>query len=150
VEIVLEPLRSRTEDIPELAAFFLRRFAKLYRRQAYAIAPDAMKMLLEHSWPGNVRELENVVRNAVLQCEGRMLLPEHLSWLMPGDEAFENPAKLASEPLRLQDVIDRHVLRILQECSGNKVRAAEVLGISRSTLYRMLDACASEAKARQT
>lgn len=151
VEIVLEPLRSRVEDIPELAGLFLGRFAKRYRKPVDAIAPEAMKMLLNHPWPGNVRELENILHNGVLQCEGRVLLPEHLSWLAPANEASETweQAKPAKEPLRLKDVVDRHVLRVLRECSGNKVRAAEVLGISRSTLYRMLDVCASEAGAHQ-
>jgi DNA-binding NtrC family response regulator len=152
VEIVLEPLRSRVEDIPELAGFFLGRFAQRYRKPIDAIAPEAMKLLLNHPWPGNVRELENVLHNGVLQCEGMMLLPEHLSWLAPGGIASEelNAAKQAKEPLRLQDVVDRHVLRVLQKCSGNKVRAAEILGISRSTLYRMLETSVSEAKAHQT
>jgi DNA-binding NtrC family response regulator len=152
VEIVLEPLRSRVEDIPELAGLFLGGFAKRYRKPVDAIAPETMKMLLNHSWPGNVRELQNVLRNGVLQCEGMILQPEHLSWLIPGSGASEKweTAKPASEPMRLQYVVDRHVLRVLQDCSGNKVRAAEVLGISRSTLYRMLDTCAAEARARQT
>lgn len=152
VEIVLEPLRSRVEDIPELAGLFLSRFAKQYRKLVDSIDPEAMKMLLNHSWPGNVRELENVLHDAVLQCEGGGVKPEHLSSLMPGGVASEewNSRMQNKEPMRLQDVIDRHVLRVLQECSGNKVRAAEVLGISRSTLYRMLDACAAESKAIQT
>jgi DNA-binding NtrC family response regulator len=139
------------EDIPELAGLFLGRFAKRYRKPIDAIAPEAMKMLLNHPWPGNVHELENILHNGVLQCEGRVLLPEHLSWLAPANEASETweQAKPAKEPLRLKDVVDRHVLRVLRECSGNKVRAAEVLGISRSTLYRMLDVCASEAGAHQ-
>jgi DNA-binding NtrC family response regulator len=152
VEIILEPLRSRVEDIPELAGLFLGRFAQRYRKPVGAIEPEAMKMLLNHPWPGNVRELENVLHNGVLQCEGTILQPEHLSWLAPGGAVSEewNATKQEKEPVRLQDVIDRHVLRVLQDCSGNKVRAAEVLGISRSTLYRMLETSASEANARQT
>ncbi|QHS51306.1 sigma-54 dependent transcriptional regulator [Edaphobacter sp. 12200R-103] len=151
VEIVLEPLRSRVEDIPELAGLFLGRFAQRYCKPIDAIAPEAMKMMLNHPWPGNVRELENVLHNGVLQCEGRMLLPGHLLCFMTGEKAFERwDTTRTVEPLRLQDVVDRHVLRVLQECSGNKVRAAEVLGISRSTLYRMLDTRAFEANTRQT
>ncbi|HEU4635815.1 MAG TPA: sigma 54-interacting transcriptional regulator [Edaphobacter sp.] len=150
VEIVLEPLRSRLEDIPELGGLFLSRFGQRYGRPVDAIASNAMKLLLNHTWPGNVRELENVLHNAVLQCEGTELMPEHLSWLAPTGPASESwgADKPSIEPLRLQEVIDRHVLRVLQECSGNKVRAAEVLGISRSTLYRMLDASALESRAR--
>jgi len=150
VEIVLEPLRSRAKDVPVLANLFLGRFAERYRKPVHAIAPQTIRTLLKHSWPGNVRELEKVIHNAVLHCEGMVLLPEHLSSLTHAPLAAEggNTRKTSIEPLRLQEVIDRHVIRVLRECSGNKVRAAEVLGISRSTLYRMLDASAMQTQGR--
>jgi len=149
IEITLEPLRQRKEDIPTLVMHFLKRFASQYKKPVDAIARDAMEKLLLHEWPGNVRELENVLHNGVLQCEDTMLSMADLS--LPTGAAGATGAILPVElrqsepPMRLQDVIDRHVLRVLRECSGNKVRAAEVLGISRSTLYRMLEGCSAQA-----
>jgi DNA-binding NtrC family response regulator len=143
VEIPLEPLRRRTDDIPAIADYFVRRFASRYQRSIRTIAPDAMPLLLEHEWPGNVRELENVVHNAVLQCEGTAVATHDLAALVKNTEtvlAIEE-MRYREPPMRLQEVVDRHVLRVLRECSGNKVKAAEVLGISRSTLYRMLEGC---------
>ncbi|HEY2038641.1 MAG TPA: sigma 54-interacting transcriptional regulator [Edaphobacter sp.] len=140
VEIALEPLRRRIEDIPALAMHFLERFAARYQKNLESIAPDAMESLLLHEWPGNVREFENILHNGVLQCEGSVLGIRDLPFLAAGTGAV-HPVELqqSEAPLRLQVVIERHVLRVLRECSGNKVRAAEVLGISRSTLYRMLE-----------
>jgi DNA-binding NtrC family response regulator len=140
VEIALEPLRRRVEDIPSLVMHFLERFATQYEKRIETIAPEAMESLLLHEWPGNVRELENVLHNGVLQCEGSVLGIRDLPPLLAGSGAAHSVEVRHSEaPLRLQEVIERHVLRVLKDCSGNKVRAAEVLGISRSTLYRMLE-----------
>jgi DNA-binding NtrC family response regulator len=137
VEIVVEPLRERREDIPPLAEYFLRRFSTLYGRRIYGIADDGMERLLTHAWPGNVRELENVIRNGVLQCEGTVLRAGDLTSLCEMNVEVASTSTIA--PARLQDVVNEHVQRVLKSCSGNKVKAAEVLGISRSTLYRMLE-----------
>jgi DNA-binding NtrC family response regulator len=145
VEIALPPLRDRTEDIPELAVWLMRRLPLLYGAGIERIAEDAIERLQAHRWPGNVRELDSVLRRAVLQCDGAVMRAEHL----PGLEEFdtEEPAAIdAVGTARLQDVVEQHVLRVLKNCGGNKLRAAELLGISRSTLYRMLDSSASSSE----
>ena len=138
VEIAVPPLRERKEDIPELAMCFLASFAQENGRHVDRIADEAMKRLQAHRWPGNVREMENVLRDAVLQCEAMLLEAHHLPAL--AEETSSNTRENAMT--RLQDVVEQHVLQVLKNCGGNKLRAAEVLGISRSTLYRMLDTCA--------
>jgi DNA-binding NtrC family response regulator len=100
-----------------------------------------MARLRSHLWPGNVREFENALRNGVLQCEGTVLEAGDLSSLTQSAELSAGRRQQLEMPARLQDVVEQHVVRVLRECSGNKVRAAEVLGISRSTLYRMLEGC---------
>ena len=140
VEIVLEPLRERAEDIPELAMSLLKRFSRLYGKDVERISNGAMERLLAHGWPGNVREIENVLRNGVLQCEGGMLEADHLTSLR--EMRCASPTMNRTDaPTRLQDVVERHVFQVLKSCAGNKLRAAELLGISRSTLYRMLEGC---------
>ncbi len=145
VEIVLEPLRERAEDIPGLAMSFAKRFSRMYEKNVERIADDAMERLLAHGWPGNVRELENVLHNGVLQCDGEMLEADHLTSLRElgrGDLTTRDEGMSHLDaPARLQDVAERHVLEVLKSCAGNKLRAAELLGISRSTLYRMLEGC---------
>jgi DNA-binding NtrC family response regulator len=141
VEVVVEPLRNRTEDIPALAMHFVKRFCVQYDRRIDGFADGAMAKLQSHTWPGNVREFENALRNGVLQCEGPVLASEDLLSLSQFAESNGENAQQPEMPARLQDVVEQHVLRVLRECSGNKVRAAEVLGISRSTLYRTLEGC---------
>jgi DNA-binding NtrC family response regulator len=136
VDIVLPPLRERIEDLPELARYFLERFATLYRRSVHEIADEAMERMQKHPWPGNVSELESVLRDGVLRSEGEMLQSHHLPLLADTSE----PEHSTGRSVRLQDVVEQHVLRVLKDCGGNKLRASELLGISRSTLYRMLDA----------
>jgi DNA-binding NtrC family response regulator len=143
IEIVIEPLRTRREDISALAHHIVRRFSALYGKGEIAIAGNALDLLKSHGWPGNVREMENALRNAVLACDENTLEPQHLSLMeFAASPAGPMPAKEPVGVTKLQDVVERHVQNVLQTCSGNKVRAAEMLGISRSTLYRMLDGSA--------
>jgi DNA-binding NtrC family response regulator len=142
VEITLPPLRARRDDIPDLTNYFMSQLAPLYQRKVPTVSNEAMERMQSYSWPGNVRELKDVVRSGLLRVEGEMLESHHLPVLF--EESI--PAATAdgiTESARLQHVVEQHVLRVLKDCGGNKVRAAEVLGISRSTLYRMLDALAS-------
>ena len=139
VDIVLPPLRERREDVAELARHFLGRSALLYATSVREIADEAMERMQEYHWPGNVRELESVLRKGVLQCEGEVLQWRHLP-LSAETGGLEASTTDTCKSARLQDVVEQHVVRVLQDCGGNKLRAAEVLGISRSTLYRMLDA----------
>ena len=138
VDITLPPLRERMEDLPELARCFLERFAQLYGRGVREIADEAMERMQKYRWPGNVGELESVMRNGVLQSEGEVFESHHLPMFAEANRP-EQSTTSASRSVRLQDVVEQHVLRVLKDCGGNKLRASEVLGISRSTLYRMLD-----------
>jgi DNA-binding NtrC family response regulator len=138
VGVAVPPLRERMEDVEELAMHFLGRFAREYGKKVATISDAAMERLTGHGWPGNVREMENLVRCGVLQSEDDVLDADHLP---PFEEAALDVGSAVVETPRLQDVVERHVLQVLKSCDGNKLRAAEMLGISRSTLYRMLDGC---------
>jgi DNA-binding NtrC family response regulator len=143
VEILVPPLRQRLEDIPSLAAWLLRRLAEESGQPPKVLATATVTQLQEQVWPGNLRELERVVTQAAALAEGGVIEPRHL--LAPVEPGFANP--LASQEFKMEplhDVMMRHVLDVLTGCRGNKVRAAEVLGISRSTLYRMLGARPAE------
>ena len=141
VEILLPPLRSRPEDIPLITCGLLS------RSTSFGVFDGrALSSLQCHDWPGNTRELERVVELARQQAAADadradgVIEAVHLPPLgqIP---RLANP-RIESRVERLDDVIQNHVLDVLLRCNGNKVRAAERLGISRSTLYRMLDASA--------
>jgi DNA-binding NtrC family response regulator len=140
VEITLPPLRARRDDIPDLTKYFMSQLAPLYKRKMPAVSEQAMERMQRYNWPGNVRELKGVVRSSLSRVEGDVLESHHLPALAEETTFLREGT---TESLRLQDVVEHHVLRVLKDCGGNKVRAAEMLGISRSTLYRMLDASAS-------
>lgn len=138
VEIVLPPLRERLEDISSLAKHFAGRSARHFEKNIDSIDETAIKRLEMHSWPENVRELQDVLHRAVKQCQGGVLTAGDLPTLVK-TEASKSASLDSTVPKRLQDVVEEHVLRVLKLCAGNKLRAAELLGISRSTLYRMLE-----------
>jgi DNA-binding NtrC family response regulator len=140
VEIALPPLRERREDIPYLAMLLFDRFVLQFEKDVRQVGESAMKRLEAHLWPGNVRELESVLRQSILQCEGTVLEADDLPQLEETNNKEEPTMVDALGTARLQDVVEQHVLRVLKSCAGNKLRAAEILGISRSTLYRMLEA----------
>ena len=139
VEIALPPLRDRIEDIPQLVDHLLASLAARHGHPACSVSPEAMQSFLHYSWPGNEHELADLLRSLLMQREGGMIEAHHLpTFAQPCDASTAAPNDEAC--LRLEHVIERHVMRVLIDCGGNKLRAAERLGISRSTLYRMLDA----------
>jgi DNA-binding NtrC family response regulator len=141
VEISLPPLRLRRDDISDLARYFLSQLAPPFQSKVPALSDEALRCMQTYSWPGNLQELKGVLRNSLSRVKGDVLESHHLPVLAEGRTPFQSEG--ATDSTRLQDVIEQHVLRVLKRCGGNKVRAAEMLGISRSTLYRMLDASAS-------
>ncbi len=127
------PLRERREDVLPLARLLLA----AERRPARGFSPATEKVLLSHDWPGNVRELGNVVKHGAALARGGLVEPQHL----PEGLGTGARRRMAGTELRtLAEVEREHVLRVLERCGGNQVEAARVLGISRSTLWRMLRA----------
>jgi DNA-binding NtrC family response regulator len=139
VEILVPALRQRAEDIPELAAWMLRQFAEQTGESPKLLADATLEQLCEPLWPDNLRGLRSAVTHAAALAEGAIIEPRHLLALVE-PSIGHRPASPSARVDRLDDVIEQHVLDVLTRCSGNKLRAAELLGISRSTLYRMLDA----------
>jgi transcriptional regulator with PAS, ATPase and Fis domain len=135
IEIQLPPLADRKEDLPLLQQHFLQHFSTKYGKGLKGISRRAQILLTRHSWPGNVRELENVIGNACMMAQGKIVcdvdLPEAIRvQLASPDKGFGF--------MTLEDVQSRHLEYVLKLVDGNKARAAEVLGVSRATIYGML------------
>jgi DNA-binding NtrC family response regulator len=135
VTLTLPPLRERPDDIPLLAEFFLRKYAKEAGKVVERIVPEAMALLSAHRWPGNVRELEHAIERAVVLTQNPTLLPQDLP---PEFQAPQGSRAAVEAPvLPLREVERRHLLFALERAGGNRKRAAEWLGVTRRTLYRM-------------
>lgn len=142
VRIVMPPLRERREDIPMLAHHFLQKVTS-DNGEIRGFTPETMDILQSYDWPGNVRELENVVERAVSLTHGPLLLPDDLPDAVRQTRS-ESPAPASlpgqdGELITLDELEKQYLVRVLQECSHNKVRAAKILGIDRRTLYRMAE-----------
>jgi DNA-binding NtrC family response regulator len=135
VQIKLPPLRDRKSDIPLLVTAFLEKFSDS-QGPVRTISEDAMRRLIAYDWPGNVRELENAIERAVALGSGPILhvadLPTNLQF-PAGDRVPER-----DEILPLDELERRAILRTLRETSGDKLAAARMLGIGKTTLYRKL------------
>jgi transcriptional regulator with PAS, ATPase and Fis domain len=169
ISVSVPPLRERVAELDGLAARFLTEFSASLGRGHLALSEAALHRLRSHAWPGNVRELRNVIERAVLLCDGRQILPEHLS-LEPTGAVGTEPARaehvppppslMATTPFgraaaiptppdvwpqsalseELQATERRRILEALERCAGNQTRAAEMLGISRRVLIHRLEA----------
>ncbi|NIR46556.1 MAG: sigma-54-dependent Fis family transcriptional regulator [Gemmatimonadetes bacterium] len=145
IAIHLPPLRERRDDIPLLAENFLERFAGVRGAKPKRLDDSALQVLLEYEWPGNVRELENALERAVAMTTGDVIARE----VLPKRVTEPEPVPLVSEAMPANpplEVIERAYIEwVLRSEGGNKTRAAEVLGIDPSTLYRKLARFESEA-----
>ncbi len=133
VEVHLPALRERREDIPALAAHFLRLHAQRYRKPVESFDPEALRALLAHPWPGNVRELDHVLERAVLMARSTALEAGDLGLRVStsGAPALEQMTLDEVEKVLIQKALARH--------GGNVSDAAKTLGLSRSALYRRLE-----------
>ena len=133
IEIRLPPLRERRDDIPLLAAHFLRRHAARYRKPLRGFEPAAVQALLAHAWPGNVRELDHSVERAVLMAQGDAVRAVDLALQGPRAGAAES-----MEEMTLESVERVLIQKALARWDGNVSHAARALGLSRSALYRRM------------
>jgi len=145
VQIKLPPLRERKSDIPILVNSFLEKFSES-SGHVRTISEDAMARLLAYDWPGNVRELENAIERAVALGSGPILhvgdLPSNLQYGV-GERMPQS-----DELLPLEELERRAILRALHEAGGDKLAAARLLGIGKTTLYRKLKQYDAEAHAQ--
>lgn len=137
IQIRIPSLSERLEDIPLLVQFLLQKYNSSYGKQIAGLTRRVQTVLLQHPWPGNVRELENVISSACITATGGFIdlgdLPEHLQH--PGPPSVRDDEW---KPLSLDDVRKIHIQRVLEMCQGNRLRAAQILGIGRTSLYRYL------------
>src|SRR2546422_604362 len=147
VNVFVPPLRERAAEIPILANYFVERYAKLYRRDGFAIAPTVMERLTRHPFPGNVRELENLVKRMIVLDDPfltRVPLPDAVA----GGERLSSSSPPPPEPSlkeigrRASRAAEREAItRMLERTSWNRVRAARALRISyRALLYKIKEA----------
>ncbi len=130
IPIRMPPLRERKEDIPLLARHFFEKHQAKIKKTIEAIAPQALEALLAYDWPGNVRELENTIERAMVLARGTII--------MPGDLYLPKNVESVGQAQTLQDSEKHFVLKILEECGGNKTRAAKKLGVSLRWLHYRL------------
>jgi transcriptional regulator with PAS, ATPase and Fis domain len=135
IEIKLPSLSQRLDDLRLLQRHFVERFSNEYNKQIRGLTRRAQKLLAEHHWPGNVRELENVIGNACMMVRGDVIdvldLPEYLR-VKPESGA-------SGKLLSMQQIQRQHAMCVLEAVGGNKARASVILGISRTSLYRLLE-----------
>jgi DNA-binding NtrC family response regulator len=137
VHFAVPPLRERREDIATLANFFLESIGARYHLPRLSLAPGSTARLLQHDWPGNARELSCVLESAVLNAADGIICAEDLA-IVSTPLASPGPARPSPQVLNLDAVILNHIRMVLDLNHGNKLKSARQLGISRSTLYRLL------------
>ncbi len=137
IPIYLPPLRERRDDIELLSYHFLSEFAKKFHKNLEGFSKRALVLLRNYDWPGNVRQLRNVLERAVVLSTGRRIEPGDLPFQEFQPDFFENLGVSADLP-SLGEVEQRYIRTVLEKVQGNQKAAAEILGISQTTLWRKL------------
>jgi two-component system NtrC family response regulator len=136
IVVTLPPLRERQGDAALLAHAFARRFAEEYKRGGMSLREDALRAIERHPWPGNVRELENCIKRAVIMADGNQIARDDVG-LAEGADEDEGAAPLDLRSAR-EEAEKRVIVAALGRVNGNVLRAAEILGLSRPTLYDLM------------
>lgn len=130
--IVLPPLRERRADIPLIARYFLGKYAQAMNKNVTDFSPEAMEMFIGYDWPGNVREVRNVVERAMVVAKGTQIQVDDISFPFPY-------SAMPSGGESLEEVEKNHILKILNQTNGNIAQAADILKISRLTIYNKIE-----------
>ena len=134
VELNVPPLRERKEDIHDLISHFIARFNKEYNKNIEGCSPNAMELFSNYNWPGNIRELRNAIEGAFAMGEGQSLSLNDLPPELRGEyDEFDTP--FVSQSLDPEKI---KIEQALKQAKGRKSKAAEILGISRATLWRKM------------
>ena len=150
IEIRVPGLTERAEDIPVLVQHFLKKYNEAYGKSFQGLTRRAQIAILQHDWPGNVRELENVISSAAITATADFIDVGDLARTVLASRSAANA--LAEDgwlPLPLDEIRRIHIQRVLEMCRGNRVRAAQTLGIGRTSLYRFLKRSAKQARCQQ-
>jgi DNA-binding NtrC family response regulator len=141
ISLTLLPLRKRPEDLPALVDHFIRRHGAAIGRRSFAVSPDAWDLIREYHWPGNVRELENVLIRAIALCEGDCIEPGHLGITIRRKLPVETDFA-AEDNLNYHAVMELYSRIVIEEAlrrtGGNQTKAAELLGLQRTYLTRLI------------
>jgi two-component system nitrogen regulation response regulator NtrX len=138
IPFAVPPLRERVEDIRLLAEHFLNEFATAYGRKQKELTPEAWRVLEEYAWPGNVRELRNLMERIVIMYPQVRIDARHVP-LPAARRAADRPAERMATLHEVRQAAERdYILRKLDEAGGNVTRAAEMLGLERSNLYKKM------------
>jgi len=135
IEIFIPPLRDRKEDIRPLSAHFLQKHLPESGKKIKGFSEEAMDILQSYSFPGNIRELENIVERAIIIEKGLLITPESLPY---GIRELQVETLDPSKVKTVDDVIREHAERVVRMLGGNKSKAAKLLGISRTSLWKIL------------
>jgi transcriptional regulator with PAS, ATPase and Fis domain len=132
IRIDLPPLRDRSEDIPLLARYFIAKYGKKLDKPMRRISDEAMSALISHPWPGNIRELENAVERSVVVAETDEIRKEDLP------VGMETQYDGAGQDWTLQRAEKEHIMKVLNLAGGNKKKAAKLLGVDPTTIWRKM------------
>jgi len=144
VKLVISPLRERTDDLPDLVWYFVNLYARQTQRRVTKLDPDMMEIFAKYHWPGNIRQLRNVVLTSLILGTGQTLSLADVSWIF--DELQAHPLENTTSSsdtdaslsglvgLPLENLERQAILETLQHTSGNRTKAAKILGISDRTL----------------
>jgi transcriptional regulator with PAS, ATPase and Fis domain len=142
IQILIPPLRERTEDILPLARFFVEHYNRKFKRSIEGVSDGAARMLLSHDWPGNVRELRNAIERAMILEESSLITPPSLPMAISrpesGPTAIAAPLEIPTDGLSLEENERSLLAKALEKTNGNQTQAARLLRITRDTLrYKM-------------
>jgi len=136
--LVIPPLRDRRDDIPMLVEHFLAMYSREVKKEGLALSSEAVEVMKHHPWTGNIRELQNCIERAVILCDGREILPEHIGLRVlarsaeegvPAGGSLQEASSAASRAVEA-----KMIEKVLRETGGNKTKAAEILQVSYKTL----------------